>query len=88
MVGDFIAADRDYFVLATKYTLGTTAADGIARTGNSRKYMVRSVEGSLKRLKTYHIDLYWAHFADGVTPMEEIARASGRQSERFSHPAA
>jgi aryl-alcohol dehydrogenase-like predicted oxidoreductase len=37
--------------------------------------MVRSVEGSLKRLKTDRIDLYWAHFADGVTPMEEIVRA-------------
>jgi len=75
LVGDFIAADRDYFVLATKYTLGTTATDGISRTGNSRKNMVRSVEGSLKRLKTDRIDLYWAHFADGVTPMEEIVRA-------------
>jgi aryl-alcohol dehydrogenase-like predicted oxidoreductase len=75
LVGDFIATDRDYFVLATKYTLGTTANDGISRTGNSRKNMVRSVEGSLKRLKTDRIDLYWAHFADGVTPTEEILRA-------------
>ncbi|HEV8646351.1 MAG TPA: aldo/keto reductase [Burkholderiales bacterium] len=75
LVGEFIAADRDYFVLATKYTLGTTATDGISRTGNSRKNMVRSIEGSLKRLKTDRIDLYWAHFADGVTPMEEIMRA-------------
>src|SRR6185312_6787123 len=64
-----------YFVLATKYTLGTTATDGISRTGNSRKNMVRSVEGSLKRLKTDRIDLYWVHFADGMTPMEEIIRA-------------
>jgi len=70
LVGDFIASDRDYFVLATKCTLGTTPTDGISRTGNSRKNMVRSVEGSLKRLKTDRIDLYWAHFADGVTPME------------------
>jgi aryl-alcohol dehydrogenase-like predicted oxidoreductase len=75
IVGDFIAADRDDFVLATKYTLGTNATDGISRTGNSRKNMVRSVEGSLKRLKTDRIDLYWAHFADGMTPMEEIMRA-------------
>jgi aryl-alcohol dehydrogenase-like predicted oxidoreductase len=74
MVGDFIAADRDHFVVTTKYTLGTDDSYGISRTGNSRKNMVRSVEGSLKRLKTDHIDLYWAHFADGVTPMEEIVR--------------
>jgi aryl-alcohol dehydrogenase-like predicted oxidoreductase len=75
IVGEFIAADRDYFVVATKYTLGTTNADGISTTGNSRKNMVRSVEGSLKRLKTDRVDLYWAHFADGMTPMEEILRA-------------
>jgi aryl-alcohol dehydrogenase-like predicted oxidoreductase len=37
--------------------------------------MVRSVEGSLKRLKTDRIDLYWAHFADGSTPMDEVLRA-------------
>lgn len=74
MVGEFIAANRDDFVLATKYTLGTTDSDGISRTGNSRKNMVRSVEGSLKRLKTDRVDLYWAHFADGMTPMEEILR--------------
>jgi aryl-alcohol dehydrogenase-like predicted oxidoreductase len=75
IIGDFIAADRDSFVLATKYTLGTTAADGVSRTGNSRKNMIRSVEESLKRLKTERIDLYWAHFADDATPMEEILRA-------------
>jgi aryl-alcohol dehydrogenase-like predicted oxidoreductase len=75
LVGEFIMADRDYFVVATKYTLGATANDGISGTGNSRKNMIRSVEASLKRLKTDRIDLYWAHFADGMTPMEEIIRA-------------
>jgi aryl-alcohol dehydrogenase-like predicted oxidoreductase len=75
LVGEFIAADRDYFVVATKYTLGTTATDGISRTGNSRKNMIRSLEASLERLKTDRIDLYWAHFADGMTPREEIIRA-------------
>jgi aryl-alcohol dehydrogenase-like predicted oxidoreductase len=75
LVGEFIAADRDHFVLATKYTLGAVPNGGISRTGNSRKNMVRSVEESLKRLKTDRIDLYWAHFADGVTPIEEILRA-------------
>lgn len=75
IVGEFIAAERDNFVVATKYTLGVNDTYGVARTGNSRKNMVRSVEGSLKQLKTERIDLYWAHFADGVTPMEEILRA-------------
>ncbi|HEX9444489.1 MAG TPA: aldo/keto reductase [Candidatus Binatia bacterium] len=75
LVGEFIAAERDSFVLATKYTLGAAADGGISRTGNSRKNMFRSVEESLKRLKTDRIDLYWAHFADGLTPIEEIVRA-------------
>ncbi len=74
LVGDFIAANRDDFVVATKYTLGTAPGAGISHTGNSRKNMVRSVEESLKRLKTDRIDLYWAHITDGMTPMEEIVR--------------
>jgi aryl-alcohol dehydrogenase-like predicted oxidoreductase len=74
LVGEFIAAERDYFVLATKYTLGVTANEDLSHTGNSRKNMVRSVEASLKRLKTDRIDLYWVHMADGMTPMEEIMR--------------
>lgn len=74
MLGDFIAADRDYFVLATKYTLGAGPKTDLARTGNSRKTMIRAVEDSLKRLKTDRIDLLWAHMADGQTPMEEILR--------------
>jgi aryl-alcohol dehydrogenase-like predicted oxidoreductase len=36
--------------------------------------MIASVEGSLKRLKTDRIDLYWVHMSDGVTPVEEIVR--------------
>jgi aryl-alcohol dehydrogenase-like predicted oxidoreductase len=75
MAGDFIAADRDHFVLATKYTLGVTGNEGVSRTGNSRKAMIQSVEASLKRLKTDRIDLLWTHFSDEQTPMEEILRA-------------
>src|SRR5258706_7767065 len=75
LVGEFIAAERDSFVLATKSPLGAAADGGISRTGNSRKNMFRSVEESLKRLKTDRIDLYGTHFADGLTPIEEIVRA-------------
>jgi aryl-alcohol dehydrogenase-like predicted oxidoreductase len=75
LVGEFIAAERDNFVLATKYTMGTTRTDGISKTGNSRKNMVSSVEASLKRLNTDRIDLYWAHMSDGATPLDEIVRA-------------
>jgi aryl-alcohol dehydrogenase-like predicted oxidoreductase len=36
--------------------------------------MVASLEASLRRLRTDRIDLYWVHYADGVTPVEEIVR--------------
>jgi aryl-alcohol dehydrogenase-like predicted oxidoreductase len=74
MVGEFIAAERDNFVVATKFTLGTDPNAGLLQTGNSRRNMITAVESSLKRLNTDRIDLYWAHMADGLTPMEEILR--------------
>lgn len=74
LLGDFIAAERDQLVLATKYTNATVPGAGISRTGNSRKNMMRAVEESLTRLRTDHIDLYWVHISDSVTPMEEILR--------------
>ena len=74
LLGDFLAAERDRFVLATKYTMGTDPKAGVTRTGNSRFNMARAVEDSLRRLKTDRIDLYWAHIPDGATPIEEILR--------------
>jgi aryl-alcohol dehydrogenase-like predicted oxidoreductase len=74
LLGDFIASDRHHFVIATKYTNGTHPTAGISERGNNRKNMMRAVEDSLKRLKTDHIDLFWAHISDGMTPMEEIMR--------------
>lgn len=74
LVGQFVKSDRDAFVIASKYTVGADPSGGISRTGNSRKNMVRSVEQSLTRLGVDHLDLYWVHLSDGVTPVEEIAR--------------
>lgn len=72
-VGDLIAADRDHFVLATKYTL-FMRRDDPSFSGNHRKNMVQSLEASLKRLKTDYIDLYWVHAWDFTTPVEEVMR--------------
>jgi aryl-alcohol dehydrogenase-like predicted oxidoreductase len=72
LLGEFLTGDREHFVVASKYTAG--AAGGVSLTGNSRKNMFRSVEQSLRHLGTDHLDLYWVHFPDAVTPIEEILR--------------
>jgi aryl-alcohol dehydrogenase-like predicted oxidoreductase len=74
LLGQLLQGRRNAFVLATKFTQGATPDSGILVTGNSRKAMVASLEASLRRLRTDRIDLYWAHYADGVTPVEEIVR--------------
>lgn len=73
-VGEFIASDRDHFVVATKYTLHTRRGDPNF-SGNHRKNMMQSLDESLKRLKTDFIDLYWLHAWDYTTPEEEVLRA-------------
>ncbi len=75
-VGEFIARDREHFVVATKYTLNTPDT-GLQPNayGNSRKNMVQAVEASLKRLNTDYIDLYYVHAWDQMTPIEEVVRA-------------
>ena len=74
LVGEFVAAERERFVVATKYSLNTRAGDPNGG-GNHRKNMVQAVEASLKRLNTDYIDLYWLHVWDAMTPVEEIMRA-------------
>ncbi len=72
-VGELTAADRDHFVLATKYTL-FDRQDDPNFSGNHRKNLMRSVHGSLKRLNTDHIDLLWLHAWDFTTRVDEIMR--------------
>lgn len=73
-LGEFMASERDAIVLATKYTNGL--GDGNPNgSGNQRKSMVQSVEGSLKRLNTDYIDVLWLHTWDFMTPAEEVMRA-------------
>lgn len=72
-VGDFIAKDRDHFVVATKYSLRDRVGD-LNFAGNHRKNMMRSVKESLWRLNTDYIDLLWLHIWDSWTPTEEIMK--------------
>jgi aryl-alcohol dehydrogenase-like predicted oxidoreductase len=73
-VGDFIAARRQDFVIATKYSRGDGRTPSYGMLGNHRKAMIQALEQSLKRLKTDYIDLYFPHFDDRITPIEEIMR--------------
>ena len=74
MVGEFAEARREELVIATKYSMPMRSGDPNSG-GNSRKSMVRSVEDSLKRLRTDYIDLLYLHIWDGNTPVEEVLRA-------------
>ncbi|WP_428328719.1 aldo/keto reductase [Mucilaginibacter sp.] len=75
IIGEYVANhDRDYFVLATKYSLKDNVTNPNA-SGNNRKNMMRSVEESLKRLKTDFIDLLYLHIWDNITPIDEVMRA-------------
>jgi aryl-alcohol dehydrogenase-like predicted oxidoreductase len=73
-VGEFISSERGRFVLATKYVNNMRRGDPNAG-GSHRKNLVQSLEGSLKRLNTDYIDLYWVHVWDFMTPVEEVMRA-------------
>lgn len=73
-VGDFISQKRHDFVISTKYSRGDGLTPSYGMLGNHRKAMVQAVEQSLKRLKTDYIDLYFPHFEDRITPVEEIMR--------------
>ncbi|CAN5277877.1 aldo/keto reductase [soil metagenome] len=72
MVGEFIAERglRDQIVIATK--AGFATGQGRLAGGNGRKHIHAALEGSLKRLKTDFVDLYWIHVWDSVTPPEEL----------------
>jgi aryl-alcohol dehydrogenase-like predicted oxidoreductase len=73
-IGEFVGAERDRFVIASKYTLSEQMGDPNA-AGNHRKNMRRTVEASLRRLGADYLDLLYLHMWDFSTPVEEILRA-------------
>jgi aryl-alcohol dehydrogenase-like predicted oxidoreductase len=72
-LGHALKGRGDNFVLATKFSF--PKKDGPNTWGASRYQMMQAVEGSLRRLQTDHIDLYYAHRWDDTTPIEETLRA-------------
>ncbi|HYH90231.1 MAG TPA: aldo/keto reductase [Solirubrobacteraceae bacterium] len=73
IVGKALAGRRDDVVLATK--VHGTMGDDPNHFGNSRRWIVREVENSLRRLKTDHIDLYQIHRPEADTDIDETLGA-------------
>ncbi|MFI7102053.1 aldo/keto reductase [Streptomyces sp. NPDC050161] len=74
IVGELLEGRRDTFVLATKYTCANRKGDPNA-AGSHRKNLVQSLEASLRRLRTDHVDILWVHARDHFTPVDEVMRA-------------
>lgn len=73
ILGEILGSKRQDIVLATKF--GMVFDEAGTMKGASRKYIMAAVEGSLRRLKTDYIDLYYQHRADSSVPIEETLRA-------------
>jgi aryl-alcohol dehydrogenase-like predicted oxidoreductase len=75
LVGRAIAGRRDQVVLATKFGLVSHAGAGPWNVDSTPANIRAAVEGSLRRLDTDHIDLYYQHRVDPNTPIEETVGA-------------
>jgi aryl-alcohol dehydrogenase-like predicted oxidoreductase len=76
LVGSFIKGRRDRVVLATKFGIVRNPSDPVRRLMDGSPANVRrSIEGSLKRLGTDYVDLYYLHRVDPRTPIEDTVGA-------------
>jgi aryl-alcohol dehydrogenase-like predicted oxidoreductase len=73
LVGEALEPVRDQVVIATKFGFNLEGAIAPEETDSRRKTIVRSVDGSLKRLRTDRIDLLYQHRVDPNVPVEEVA---------------
>jgi aryl-alcohol dehydrogenase (NADP+) len=76
IVGRTVAAERDWWVVATK--VGTRLPPAAPnRGGLGRTWLLRAVQDSLRRLRLDYIDIYYLHLDDPKTPLEETVGAMG-----------
>jgi aryl-alcohol dehydrogenase-like predicted oxidoreductase len=75
ITGRLTTADRNRWIIATK--AGASAGPDPNQRGLSRRHLIEACEGSLKRLGTDWIDLYYCHTEDSTTPVEETIAAMG-----------
>ncbi len=70
VLGRALAGRRDQVLIGTKSTL--RSGTGVNDVGSSRFHLIRSLEGSLRRLGTDYVDVYYLHAFDAMTPLEEV----------------
>jgi aryl-alcohol dehydrogenase (NADP+) len=75
ILGPALAAHRGDWLIASK--VGTNVGPRPEQRGLSRRYVMSTLETSLKRLQTDYIDLYYVHRADPRTPWEEVVQTFG-----------
>lgn len=73
MLGLALRNRRDDVVIATKFAM--PMGPGLNQQGGSRTYILRAIEGSLRRLGTDYVDLYQMHQPDPKTPIDETLAA-------------
>lgn len=73
LLGKILGTRRKDVVLATKFA--SSMREGVIRHNASRRYVMQAVEDSLRRLQTDWIDVYYLHWADPLTPIDETLRA-------------
>ncbi|GAB2912057.1 aldo/keto reductase [Rhodococcus aerolatus] len=81
LVGRAIEGRRDEVVLATKYGMVSHGGDGPGNLDSSPDNVRTAVEGSLRRLRTDHIDLLYQHRVDPRTPIEDTIGAAAELVE-------
>ena len=72
LIGKALKGKRSQVIIATKF--GYLAGGDTTEQGGSRNYIMKAVDASLKRLNTDYIDLYYLHYPDAGTPIEETLR--------------
>jgi len=78
LIAKAIAGHRGQYLIATKFGWEIDDNDNVTWAINGKKeYVKKSVERSLKNLKTDYIDLYYMHRLDKATPIEETVEAMG-----------
>ena len=75
IVGEALEPVRDQVKIATKFAFEFDADGNNLGTNSSPGHIKQAVEGSLRRLRTDHIDLYYQHRVDPSVPIEDVAGA-------------